>query len=123
MIIRQRNHAQEAAEARKAFIDDNTDLVDEYMEIRHEIGRRVAARTVQYQTAPPQDLLDALSPRSDSPKTKAWDAVAVYARARLEVGPLVDINDPAILKAGPWHTTLHELHPIEQQAPVLRLIR
>jgi hypothetical protein len=108
--------------ARRArWIDDHAHLVDEYSDVLHEIDRRVAARTVLWQINPPEDLLAAIGSRSESPNPQAWDAaVPVYARTRLEVGPEVDLLDPAVRQAGAWRDMV--LEPIETPAPTLRLI-
>jgi hypothetical protein len=99
---------------------EHAHLVDEYSDILHEIDRRVAARTVLWQINPPEDLLAEIGSRSVSPNPQAWDsAVAVYARTRLEVGPDVDLLDPAIRQAGQWRDIV--LQPIETPPPTLRL--
>ncbi|MGH8924557.1 MAG: hypothetical protein ACRDWA_08000 [Acidimicrobiia bacterium] len=74
------------------------DLLNEYTDVRRQLDRRVAARTLLYQTNPPQEL----GAMSESLDRQARDAaVAVYAQARLEVGPDVDLDDPAIHHTGP----------------------
>jgi conjugative relaxase-like TrwC/TraI family protein len=118
--VDQANNAAEAVAQRKRWIDDNAQLFDEYTKIRQEIDRRVAARTVLWQINPPEDLLEQIGSRSESPDPQAWDvAVAVYARTRLDVGPDVDLLDPAVRQAGQWRDIV--LEPIETPAPTLRL--
>jgi hypothetical protein len=105
---------------RGPWIDEHSRLVGEYGDVLQEIDRRVAARTVLWQINPPEDLLAEIGSRSVSPNPQAWDAaVAVYARTRLEVGPEVDLLDPAIRQAGQWRDMV--LQPIETPAPTLRL--
>jgi len=105
---------------RSRWIDNHAHLVDEYSDVLQEIDRRVAARTVLWQIEPPDDLLAEIGPRSASLKPRGWDAaVAVYARTRLEVGPEVDLLDPAVRQAGAWRDIV--LQPIETPAPTLRL--
>jgi hypothetical protein len=100
-----------------AAIDPPSDM---YAEILHEIDRRVAARTVLWQIEPPEDLLAELGSRSESPNPQAWDAaVAVYARTRLDVGPEVDLLDPAVPRTAQWRDIA--LEPIETSPPILRL--
>ncbi|HJQ92020.1 MAG TPA: MobF family relaxase [Acidimicrobiia bacterium] len=111
----------EAMGRRSRWIDDHAYLVDEYSDLLDEIDKRVAARTVLWQINPPEDLLAEIGSRSESPNPQAWDAaVAVYARTRLEVGPHVDLLDPAVRQAGAWRDMV--LQPIETPAPTLRLI-
>ena len=105
---------------RGPWIDEHADLVDEYSDVLQAIDRRVAARTVLWQINPPEDLLAEIGSRSESPNPQAWDvAVAVYARTRLEVGPEVDLLDPAVRQAGQWRDIA--LEPIQTPAPTLRL--
>jgi conjugative relaxase-like TrwC/TraI family protein len=114
--------AAEAMAQRQRWIDENALLFDEYMEVRQEIDRRVAARTVLWQISPPEDLLAEIGSRSESSNPQAWDAaVAVYARTRLEVGPEVDLLDPGVRHAWEWRDIV--LGPIETRAPTLRLTR
>jgi conjugative relaxase-like TrwC/TraI family protein len=111
----------EAMARRGHWIDEHAHLVGEYSDVLQEIDRRVAARTVLWQINPPEDLLAEIGSRSESPNPQAWDAaVAVYARTRLEVGPEVDLLDPAVRTAGAWRDIA--LEPIETPAPTLRLI-
>ena len=106
---------------RGRWIDEHAHLVDDYSDVLQEIDRRVAARTVLWQVNPPEDLLAEIGSRSESPNPQAWDAaVAIYARARLEVGPEVDLLDPAVPRAWEWRDMV--LQPIETPAPTLRLI-
>lgn len=87
-----------------------------------ELDTRIAARTLLYQTNPPDDLLEMLGPRAKAADPKEWDAaVAIYARARLESGPDVDLGDPAIHHTGPWRDAVRPLNPVEHEAPLLRL--
>ncbi|MGC2240346.1 MAG: helicase C-terminal domain-containing protein, partial [Acidimicrobiia bacterium] len=110
----------EAMARRGHWIDDHLTLVDEYNDVLQEIDRRVAARTVLWQINPPEDVLAELGSRSESPNPQTWDAaVAVYARTRLEVGPEVDLLDPAVGQAGQWRDLV--LQPVETPAPTLRL--
>ncbi|MEX0698343.1 MAG: MobF family relaxase [Acidimicrobiia bacterium] len=82
---------------RERWIDDHAHLVDEYSDVLQKIDRRVTARTVLSQINPPEELLEQIGSRSESPNPQAWDAaVAVYARTRLEVGPEADLLDPAV---------------------------
>ncbi|CAN5865239.1 hypothetical protein BH23ACT4_BH23ACT4_10740 [soil metagenome] len=121
-LTRERDHAYETFARRERWIDDHADLLGEYTDVRHELDRRVSARSLLYQTNPPQGLIDELGARSDSVDPEAWDrAVAVYARARLEAGPDVDLSDSAVPHAGQWRDAVRNLQPIEQHAPVLRL--
>jgi hypothetical protein len=109
----------EAMEQR-IWIDDHVHLFAEYTDALQEIDRRVAARTVLWQINPPEDLIAEIGSRSESPKPKAWDAtVAVYARTRMEVGPDVDLLEPAP-STRQWRDIV--LQPIETPAPTLRLI-
>ncbi|MGH7511012.1 MAG: hypothetical protein ACREMZ_16330 [Gemmatimonadales bacterium] len=104
------------------WIEDNANLLQEYGEVSSEIDRRVAARTLLYRSDPPEELLETLGPRTTASDPKAWDAaVAAYARARLKVGPDIDLSDPAIQQTGPWRDAAHQLHTTDQQAPPLRL--
>lgn len=110
----------EAGTQRSRWIDEHSHLVDEYSDVLQEIDRRVAVRTVLWQINPPEDLLAELGFRSESPDPQAWDAaVAVYARTRLEVGPEVDLLDPAVRQGGAWRDMVFK--PIETSAPTLRL--
>jgi hypothetical protein len=114
----ERDDALETLARRERWIDDHAHLLGEYAEVRHEIDRRVAARTLLNQTNPPDDLLEHIGARSDSLDPHAWDAtVAVYARTRLEVGPDVDLLDPAVRQAGQWRDII--LQPIDTSAPAL----
>jgi hypothetical protein len=118
MLQREREWAVEANTRRERWIDDH--LFGEYTDIREEIDRRVSARTVLWQINPPEDLLEQVGSRSESPDPLAWDAaVAVYAKTRLEVGPDVDLLDPAVRQAGHWHDLV--LKPIETPSATLRL--
>jgi conjugative relaxase-like TrwC/TraI family protein len=110
----------EAMARRDRWIDEHARLVDEYSEVLREIDRRVAARTVLWQIEPPKDLLAEIGSRSESRNPRAWDAkVAVYARTRVEVGPEVDLLDPAVPRTAQWRDIA--LEPIETPAPTLRL--
>jgi hypothetical protein len=110
----------EAMARRGRWIDEHAHLVDEYSDVLQEIDRRVAARTVLWQINPPQDVLAEIGSRSEYPNPKAWDAaVAIYARTRLEVGPDVDLLDPAVPRTSQWRDIA--LKPIETPAPTLRL--
>ncbi|HVR78108.1 MAG TPA: hypothetical protein VMS99_06900, partial [Acidimicrobiia bacterium] len=110
----------EARARRGPWIHEHAHLVDEYSDVLQEIDRRVAARMVLWQINPPEDLLAELGSRSECPNPQAWDAaVAVYARTRLEVGPEVDLLDPAVRQAGQWRDMV--LQPIESPAPTLKL--
>jgi hypothetical protein len=102
-------------------MDEHAHLVDEYSGVVQEIDRRAAARTVVWQINPPEDLLGEIGSRSESPNPQAWDAaVAIYARTRLEVGPEIDLLDPAVPRTSQWRDMV--LEPIETPAPTLRLI-
>ena len=95
-FTRERDDALETMARRERWIDDHADLLGEYTEVRQELDRRVAARTLLYKTNPPEDLLEQIGTRSDSLDPGSWDAaVAVYARTRLEAGPEIDLNDLA----------------------------
>jgi hypothetical protein len=108
----------EAMARRGRWIDEHAHLVDEYSDVLREIDRRVAARTVLWQINPPEDLLAEIGSRSESPNPQGWDAaVAVYARTRLEVGPEVDLLDPAVPRTAQWRDMV--LQPIETPAPTL----
>jgi hypothetical protein len=110
----------EAMTRRGRWMDEHAHLVDEYSDVLREIDRRVAARTVLWQINPPEDLFAEIGSRSDFPSPQAWDAaVAIYARTRLEVGPEVDLLDPAVRQAREWRDMV--LQPIETPAPTLRL--
>jgi hypothetical protein len=103
------------------WINEHAPLIDEYRDVLHEIDRRVAARKVLWQINPPEDLLAEIGSRTESPNPQAWDAaVAIYARTRLEVGPEVDLLDPAVRQAGQWRDMV--LQSIETPPPTLRLI-
>jgi hypothetical protein len=118
--MQERDEAVDAMVQRKRWIGDHAHQFDEYTEIRREIDRRVAARTVLWRINPPEDLLAQIGSRSESPDPQAWDAaVAVYARTRLDVGPDVDLLDPAVRQAAQWRDIV--LQPIETPAPTLRL--
>jgi hypothetical protein len=118
MLTRQHDDAATVIARRETWIEGHTDVLDEYTDVRRQLDRRVAARTLLYQTNPPQEL-GAISESLDPQARDA--AVAVYAQARLEVGPDIDLDDPAIHHTGPWRDVIHELQPIEQPAPVLSL--
>jgi conjugative relaxase-like TrwC/TraI family protein len=110
----------EAMARRERWIADHIHLVDEYSDVLDEFDRRVAARTVLWQINPPEDLLNEIGPRSEFLNPRAWDAaVAVYARARLEAGPDVDLLEPAP-STRQWRDIV--LKPIETPAPTLRHI-
>jgi hypothetical protein len=114
------NHPTQASDGKRGTIDAH--LVDEYAEIGREIDRRVTARALLYRTEPPADLLEQIGARSESVYPQAWDAaVAVHARTRLEVGPEVDLTDPAVPQAGQWRDALYALYPVEEPVLALRL--
>jgi hypothetical protein len=121
-LTRERDDALEEVVGRDRWIDNHVAVVSEYTDIREELDRRVAARALLYQTNPPQELLNALGTRNGAPEPDLWDAaVAVYARARLEAGPDVDLSDSAVPHTGQWRDAVRELQPVEQPTPVLRL--
>jgi conjugative relaxase-like TrwC/TraI family protein len=121
------------AQRRDALVDvakgeewlvNNAGLIRKYQEVNVKIDRRVAARCLLYQSNPPDDLLEILGARATAPDPKAWDnAVTAYARARIEVGSEMDLNDSAVPRTGPWRDAVRQLDPSHHDAPVLRLSR
>jgi hypothetical protein len=121
-VTAQRDQALAQLTSQELWIENNADLIREYREVNLEIDRRVAARAILYRSNPPADLLETLGSRNKTSDPLAWDAAAaIYARARFETGPGIDLNDPAIHKAGPWRDVVHRDHAFDQKAPVLRL--
>jgi hypothetical protein len=45
----------------------------------------------------------------------------VYAKTRLEVGPEVDLTDPAVSHTGPWRDVMDHSQTFDADVPVLRL--
>jgi hypothetical protein len=124
VVISQRERALAVLHTREQWIEKNADLIREFRAVNLEIDRRVAARTLLYRSNPPEDLLETIGPRVISSDPKAWDgAIAAYARARIEVGKDIDLNDPAVFRTGPWWDAVRQLHPVHQDAPVLGLFR
>jgi hypothetical protein len=122
-VISQREQALADLHTRDLWIENNADLIREYRGVNLEIDRRVNARALLYRSNPPEDLLATLAPRATSSDPKAWDdAIAAYAQARIEVGPDMDLNDPAVHRTEPWRDAVRQLHPVHQDAPVLRII-
>lgn len=118
------NRCQELVDqitGRQTWIEDNTDLIHQYTTVVEEADRRIHARTLLYRHDPPDEVLAVLGPRSASIEVSQWDAaVEVYARARLNAGPTIDLTDPANHHTGPWRDIILETSPIEHSAPVLR---
>jgi hypothetical protein len=121
-LLRKRDEALETIYQRAGWIDDHAHLLDEYTDVRQALDRRVAARAALYRADPPEDLLEHIGTRSESHDPRAWEAaVAVYARTRLDVGPDVDLDDPAIDHTGPWRDATNAMTGLPADGPILRL--
>lgn len=87
-------------------------MLHHYSTIAEEVQHRINARVAGYEITPPKDLLETLGPKPADPKrSRRWlDAAAVYAEARLNTGPNIDLTDPKMLHAPQWRDAMFDYH-------------